>query len=117
MSKLPVFEHFLSVGKSQVETQVVFQAKTQAKKFLLNWVPGDEADDARPVDALGQDEGVVRRREDDQRLDDADVLRELEYEGRHGAHRHADDEAAEDHGEETEEREESMMQPIHSSAH
>ena len=46
-----------------------------------------------------------------------DVLRELEDEGRHRAHHDADDEAAEDHGEETEEREESKMKPIHSSAH
>ena len=102
MSKLFIFEHFLSVGKFQAKTKAVFQAKTQAKFFLLNWVPGDEADDAGPVDALGQDEGVVRRRADDQRLNDAHVLRELEYEGRHRAHRHADDEAAEDHGEEAE---------------
>ena len=54
------------------------------------------------MDALGQDEGVVRRRADDQRLNDAHVLRELEYEGRHRAHHDADDEAAEDHGEEAE---------------
>ena len=37
---------------------------------LLHEPAPDEADDARPVDALGQDEGVVRRREDDQRLND-----------------------------------------------
>ena len=35
----PIFEHFLSVGKSQAKTQVVFQAETQAKIFLLNWAP------------------------------------------------------------------------------
>ena len=35
MSKLPIFEHFLSVGKSQAQTQVVFQANF----FLLNWAP------------------------------------------------------------------------------
>ena len=35
MSKLPIFEHFLSVGNSQAKTQVVFQAKM----FLLNWAP------------------------------------------------------------------------------
>ena len=40
MSKLSIFEHFLSVGKSRAETQVVFQAKTQTKIFLLNWAPG-----------------------------------------------------------------------------
>ena len=40
MSKLPIFEHFLSVGKSQAKTQVVFQAEIQAKNFLLNWAPG-----------------------------------------------------------------------------
>ena len=31
MSELPIFEHFLSVGKSQ--------AKSQATFFLLNWAP------------------------------------------------------------------------------
>ena len=40
MYKLPIVEHFLSVWKSQAETQVAFQAKTQAKIFLLNWAPG-----------------------------------------------------------------------------
>ena len=39
MSKLPIFEHFLSVMKYQAKTQVVFQAKTQAKYFQLNWAP------------------------------------------------------------------------------
>ena len=39
MSKLPIFERFLSVGKSQAKTQVVFRAKTQAEIFLLNWPP------------------------------------------------------------------------------
>ena len=33
---LSVFEHFLSVGNLK---QVVFQAKTQAEVFLLNWAP------------------------------------------------------------------------------
>ena len=102
MSKLPIFEHFLSVGNLKPKLEWFFKPKLKPNFFLLNWVPGDEADDARPVDALGQDEGVVRRRADDQRLYDSDVLRELEYEGRHGAHRYADDEAAEDHGEEAE---------------
>ena len=44
MSKLPIFGHFLSVaGKSRAQIQMVYQAKTQAKNFLLNWapVPGD----------------------------------------------------------------------------
>ena len=40
MSKLPIFEHFRSVGKSQAKTQVVFQAKTQAEIVLLNWPTG-----------------------------------------------------------------------------
>ena len=39
MSKLKFFEHFLRVGKCQAQTQVVFQAKTQAKFFPLNWAP------------------------------------------------------------------------------
>ena len=39
MSRLPVFVRFLSVGTSQAKTQVVFQAKTQANIFLLNWAP------------------------------------------------------------------------------
>ena len=39
MNKLPIFDSFLSVGKSQAKTQVVFQAKTKAKVFLLNRSP------------------------------------------------------------------------------
>ena len=39
MSKQHIFERFLSVGKSQAKTRVVFQAKTQANIFLLNWAP------------------------------------------------------------------------------
>ena len=42
MSKVPIPEHFLSAGESQGETEVVFQAKTQAKMFLLNRAPGAE---------------------------------------------------------------------------
>ena len=41
MSKLPIFEHFLGVGKSQAKIRVVFQAKF----FLLNWVPGEREED------------------------------------------------------------------------
>ena len=36
MSKLPISEHFLSVGKYQAKTRVVFKANI----FLLNWAPG-----------------------------------------------------------------------------
>ena len=48
MSKLPIFEHFLSVGIPQAKTQVVFQAKTQANIFLLDLIPdtGSERQDA-----------------------------------------------------------------------
>ena len=41
MSKLTIFEHFISVEKSQAKTRVVFQARTQVKIFLLNWAPDD----------------------------------------------------------------------------
>ena len=36
MSKIPIFKHFLGVGKYQAKTQVVFHAKIS----LLNWAPG-----------------------------------------------------------------------------
>ena len=35
MSELPIFEYFLSVGESQAQTQVVFQAETQAKNCSI----------------------------------------------------------------------------------
>ena len=41
MSKRPIFEHFLSMGKSQAKTQVIFQAKTQAKKVSIELGPWD----------------------------------------------------------------------------
>ena len=45
MSKLPIFqaifEHFLSVGKSQAKTQVVFQAETQAKNCSIELGPSN----------------------------------------------------------------------------
>ena len=41
MSKLPIFELFISVGNlnSQVKTQVVFHAKTRAKKSSIESEP------------------------------------------------------------------------------
>ena len=39
-SKLPIFEHFLTVGKSQAKTKVVFQAKTQDKILSIELRPG-----------------------------------------------------------------------------
>ena len=42
MSKLPVFVRFLSVGTSLAKTQVVFQAKTQAKKLSIELRPSRE---------------------------------------------------------------------------
>ena len=39
MSKLPILEHFLSVGKFQAKTRVIFQAKTQTKLFSIELGP------------------------------------------------------------------------------
>ena len=39
MSKLHIFGHFLSVGKSQAKIQVIFQAKTQAKMCSIELGP------------------------------------------------------------------------------
>ena len=40
MTKLPILEHFLSVaGKSRAKTQVIFQAKIQAKKNYIELGP------------------------------------------------------------------------------
>ena len=50
MSKLPIFEHFSYCRESQAKTQMIFQAKTQAIFFLLNWVP-----EAAGVVALASD--------------------------------------------------------------
>ena len=41
MSKLPIFQHFLSVREFQAKSRVIFQAKTQANILLLNWAPDD----------------------------------------------------------------------------
>ena len=41
MFKLPIFEHFLHVGKFQAKIQVVFQTKTQAKCFY--WIGPPDA--------------------------------------------------------------------------
>ena len=39
MSKLPIFGQFLSVGKSQAKTQVIFLAKTQTDFFSIELGP------------------------------------------------------------------------------
>ena len=57
MPELPIFELFLSVGNIEPKTQVVFQAKTQAKTFSVElgprFLPGG---------------GVVRRRQPCRRI-------------------------------------------------
>ena len=39
MSKLPIFEQFLSVGEYHAKTQVIFQAQTQAKMLSIELGP------------------------------------------------------------------------------
>ena len=39
MSKLRIFEHFLSVGKSEAKTQVIFQAETPTNIFTIELPP------------------------------------------------------------------------------
>ena len=41
MSKLPIFELFLSVGNLKPKLKWFFKPKLKPKLFLLNWVPGD----------------------------------------------------------------------------
>ena len=48
MSELPISEHFLSVGNLKPELEVVFQAKTQAEIFLLNWAPERSGEKSAP---------------------------------------------------------------------
>ena len=40
MSKLPVFEHFLSVGNLEPKLEWFFKPKLKPKLFLLNRLPG-----------------------------------------------------------------------------
>ena len=42
MSKLPVFKHFLSLGTSQAETRVNYQAETRAKIVSIESPPWPE---------------------------------------------------------------------------
>ena len=65
MSKLPIFERFLSVGNLKPKLEWFFKPKLKPKIFLLNWVPahvaeggelgeggGVEAGDEGPVEGL-----------------------------------------------------------------
>ena len=40
MSKLPIFEHFLSVGNLKPKLKWFFKPKLKPKLFPLNWAPG-----------------------------------------------------------------------------
>ena len=40
MSKLPIFEQFLSVRNLKPKLEWFFKPKLEPKMFLLNWVPG-----------------------------------------------------------------------------
>ena len=42
MSKLPIFEHFLSVGNLKPKLKWFFKPKLKPNFFLLNWAPGSE---------------------------------------------------------------------------
>ena len=55
MSELPTFQDFLSVGKSQAETQVVFEAETQAKIFVIELGPRGSKELSRYVQGLLDD--------------------------------------------------------------
>ena len=39
MSKLPIFEHFLSAGNLKPKLKWVFKTKLKPKIVLLNWTP------------------------------------------------------------------------------
>ena len=43
MSKLPIFEHFLSVGNLEPKLKWFFKPKLKPKMFLLNRLPGRES--------------------------------------------------------------------------
>ena len=44
MSKLPIFDHFLSVGNLKPKLKWFFKPKLKAKIFLLNWAPERQTD-------------------------------------------------------------------------
>ena len=45
MSKLSIFEHFLSVGNLKTKLQWCFKAELKPKLFLLNWSPKESSAD------------------------------------------------------------------------
>ena len=48
MSKLPIFEHFLSVENLKPKLKWFFKPKLKTKLFLLNWVPVLSVEAAAP---------------------------------------------------------------------
>ena len=44
MSKLPIFEHFLSVGNLKPKLKWFFKPKLKPKMFQLNWAPAPTFD-------------------------------------------------------------------------
>ena len=69
MSILPIYEHFLRSRESQATTEVIFQAKTQAKFFSIELGPRDKLETwrehffeehGRAMAAKFRERGVVR---------------------------------------------------------
>ena len=60
MSKLAIFDHFLSIGNLKPKLKWFFKPKLKPKIFLLNWAPGAQEED----EGRGEEEATPEGHDD-----------------------------------------------------